>query len=211
MTLDLSWAASAVGLGFAYAALPGAVNVEALRRGFAGGFRRSLLVHTGALIGAGFWAIVALTGASFLARYDTITTLLGLIGAGFLIRLTIVAIQGVLPGAKQIDNAPRTGADMTVGMVVGVANPAGIPFWTGLASGVVASDDGTLDPRRAAIFVAGVLIGSFAWGVTLSSLIAWGRQHLSTGFFRGVNAICALAFGYFAIRMLWTTVPRLFP
>jgi chemosensory pili system protein ChpE len=38
---------SAVGLGFAYAALPGAVNAEALRRGMAGGYRSAFQVHAG--------------------------------------------------------------------------------------------------------------------------------------------------------------------
>lgn len=207
---SVGWIASAVGLGFAYAALPGAVNAEALRRGVAGGFRRSLLVHGGAVLGAGFWAIVALTGTSFLARYDGITIALGFIGAAFLIRLTVIAIRGALRENMPIGSAPRSGADLTVGIVVGIANPAGLPFWTGLASDVVLGEDGNaLDIERAALFVAGVLLGSLIWATTLSALIAWGRQYLKPGFFRAVNALCAVAFGYFAVRMLWAALDEL--
>lgn len=207
---SVGWIASAVGLGLAYAALPGAVNAEALRRGVAGGFRRSLLVHGGALLGAGFWAIVALTGTSFLARYDGITIALGFIGAAFLIRLTIIAIRGARQAGLPVESNPRSGADFTVGIVVGIANPAGLPFWTGLASDVILRDDGnSLDTGHAALFVAGVLLGSLAWGITLSALIAWGRQYLKSGFFRAVNALCAVAFGYFAVRMLWSAIDQL--
>jgi len=204
------WVVSAVGLGFAYAALPGAVNAEALRRGMAGGFRRAFLVHAGGTLGAGFWAVVALTGASLIARYEAITIALGVIGAAFLIRLTIIAIRGALGNELPRAEAPKSGADLTVGLVVGIANPAGIPFWTGLASDVVLrGDDSSLDPRRAGLFVACVLIGSLLWGLTLAGLIAWGRQYLNVGFFRVVNGLCAVAFGYFALQLLWTTYREL--
>ena len=210
MASSLPWVASAVGLGFAYAALPGAVNAEALRRGVVGGFRRSILVHSGALIGAAFWAIAALTGTSFLARYESITTALALIGAIFLIRLTLIAIRAAMPGAPPADATPRSGADITVGIIVGIANPAGIPFWTGLASDVVNSGNGeSLAGGRAVLFVTGVLLGSFAWGLTLSTLIAHGRQYLNAGFFRVVNGLCALAFGYFALRLLLSVLDDL--
>lgn len=207
---SLGWIASAVGLGFAYAALPGAVNAEALRRGVAGGFRRSLLVHGGAMLGAGCWAIVALTGASFLARYDGITIALGFIGAAFLVRLTMIAIRGAVQSDLPRGLPPRSGADFTVGIVVGIANPAGLPFWTGLASDVILRDDNSALPiDRAALFVAGVLLGSLVWGISLSGLIAWGRQYLKAGFFRAINALCAVAFGYFAVRMLWSAFDQL--
>ena len=201
---------SAVGLGFAYAALPGAVNAEALRRGLAGGFRRALLVHGGAVLGAGFWAALALTGTSLIARYEVITISLGLVGAAVLIRLTAIAVRGALAHELPGTDALRSGADLSTGVVVGIANPAGFPFWTGLASDVVLrGDEGSLDPGRGSLFVAGVLIGSLAWGLLLAVLLAWGRRYLRAGFFRAVNALCAVAFGYFALRMLWSTYDAL--
>lgn len=201
---------SAVGLGFAYAALPGAVNAEALRRGLAGGFRRAILVHGGALLGAGFWAVLALTGTSLIARYEGITIALGLVGAAVLLRLTIVAIHGALGDELPRVDAPRSGSDFSTGVIVGVANPAGFPFWTGLASDVVLrGEDRSLDPGRGALFVAGVLLGSLAWGLLLSALLSWGRRYVSAGFFRVVDALCAIAFGYFALRMLWTAFDAL--
>jgi len=201
---------TSVGLGFAYAALPGAVNAEALRRGLAGGFWRAFQVHAGALLGAGFWAVLALTGTSLIARYDAITITLGLVGAAVLLRLAAVAVRGAQTADLPTADAPRSGADLSTGVIVGIANPAGFPFWTGLASDIVLRGGGSLDPNRGALFLGGVLLGSLAWGLLLSALIAWGRRYLRAGFFRAVNGLCAVAFGYFALRMLWSTVNELF-
>jgi chemosensory pili system protein ChpE len=70
--------ATAVGLGIAYAAAPGAVNTEALRRGVSWGARSALLVETGSLIGDSLWAVLALTGVTLLTRYLALQVLLGI-------------------------------------------------------------------------------------------------------------------------------------
>ncbi|HEX5498375.1 MAG TPA: LysE family transporter, partial [Thermomicrobiales bacterium] len=87
---------SAVGLGAAYAAVPGAVNAEALRRGMTGGFRPALLVQVGSLVGDALWAVVGLTGAAALASIDALAVALALIGAGFLFALARSALAAAL-------------------------------------------------------------------------------------------------------------------
>ena len=49
--IPISLIVTAIGLGVAYAAAPGAVNTEALRRGVTRGARPVLLVDSGSLIG----------------------------------------------------------------------------------------------------------------------------------------------------------------
>ncbi|MDQ2787111.1 MAG: LysE family translocator, partial [Chloroflexota bacterium] len=94
---------SAVGLGVAYCAAPGAVNTEAVRRGLARGFRPVLLVQLGSLIGDALWATLALTGTAFLGHNRSLRLVLGIAGACFLLRLAWSALQeawrGGLPGA----------------------------------------------------------------------------------------------------------------
>lgn len=46
MMIPLSLIATAIGLGLAYAAAPGAVNTEALRRGVSQGARSALLIRS---------------------------------------------------------------------------------------------------------------------------------------------------------------------
>jgi len=89
---------SAIGLGIAYNAAPGAVNTEALRRGLARGFRPALLVQLGALIGDTTWAALALTGTVFLVHNRSLRLFLGIAGACFLLRLAWNALQEAWSG-----------------------------------------------------------------------------------------------------------------
>ena len=68
---DLSFLAIAA-LGIAYAAFPGVVNTECLRRGMTSGFGAAVLIQMGALIGDAGWAVVALTGAALLLQQDVL-------------------------------------------------------------------------------------------------------------------------------------------
>src|SRR5579883_37160 len=91
--LPISLILTAIGLGIAYAAAPGAVNTEALRRGVARGARSALLIETGSLIGDSLWAILALTGVTLLTRYLAVEIILGLTGGFFLLRLAWLALS----------------------------------------------------------------------------------------------------------------------
>ena len=114
MHLDSSLVA-AVGLGIAYAALPGVVNTEAVRRGMRGGFKAALLVQVGALIGDATWAIIALAGASVLLRYDAFGLALGVLGTGFLFHLARKAIVGAWRGTAREAVPTRDGQSLRPG------------------------------------------------------------------------------------------------
>src|SRR3954469_20368500 len=135
-------------LGLAYSAVPGAVNTEALRRGLAGGFRPARLIQTGALMGDFLWAVVGLTGAAVLIQRDAISTLLGLVGAGFLFALARSAFRGALAGSTEAQSAgERQKSGLVIGITFSLANPAGLAFWTGLGGGVMASEGDPGNPR----------------------------------------------------------------
>jgi len=55
-------------LGIVFCAPPGAIAAEAVRRGFAKGFRPALFVEFGSLVGDATWAIVALVGLAVLVQ-----------------------------------------------------------------------------------------------------------------------------------------------
>ena len=133
--------------------------------------------------------------------------LLGLVGAGFLLKLMWSAIlafrSAMVPSGPSVQNRD----DLRAGIVVSIANPAGLPFWTGLAGGaIVTGGSGHADGTRAILFLSGVLAGSLIWGCSLSALVGWGRRLLSPRLFQAINALCATAFGYFAVTMLASTV-----
>src|SRR4051794_14786916 len=90
--MQIAFIATAIGLGIAYAAAPGAVNTEAIRRGAAHGPRSAFLVETGSLIGDSLWALLALTGVAALAQYMALQVVLGIAGGCFLLRMAWLAL-----------------------------------------------------------------------------------------------------------------------
>jgi chemosensory pili system protein ChpE len=198
---------AALVLGIAYAALPGAVNTEALRRGVRSGFGSAASIQVGAMIGDAAWAIVALTGATLLLRHDAVALGLGIAGAGFLFYLARVAIASALRGDGEENGAIRSGHGLTTGMIFSLANPAGLAFWTGIGGGMLGASGGS-SIADAAMFLLLFLAGALLWGVGMSALVAWGRRFATPRVFRAIDALCGLALGYFGIRLLWSTLQR---
>ena len=194
---------TAIGLGIAYAAAPGAVNTEAIRRGVAKGARSALLVETGSLIGDSLWAVLALTGITLLTRYLAIQIILGMTGGFFLLRLAWLALSEAFARKRaSTTNASTTRGDFATGVVFGLANPVGLAFWSGLGSSVVASG---ATGWQFVFFFAGFFLGAVLWCIAISAIIRWGRRWIHPALFRWINALCGLALGYFGIRVLWIT------
>ena len=82
-------------------------------------------------------------------------------------------------------------------------------FWTGLGTTVFASLSGKPAPIHFAIFFAGFLFGAIVWSFVMAGLVAWGRKFVTPTFFRGVNLICGIALGYFALQLGWKLLQNL--
>jgi chemosensory pili system protein ChpE len=195
---------TAVGFGIAYAAAPGAVNTEAIRRGATHGAHSTFLVETGSLIGDSLWALLALTGVTFFVHYLAIQVILGIVGGCFLLRLAWVAFYEAFARRHSASAiSPTTQGDFATGVVFGLANPVGLAFWSGVGSSVVASG---VTGVQFLFFFVGFFMGAVIWCVGISMCMHWGRRWLRPVMFRWINALCGLALGYFGIRVLWTTV-----
>jgi threonine/homoserine/homoserine lactone efflux protein len=201
---SISLLATAIGLGMAYCAAPGAVNTEALRRGVSRGARSTLLVEAGSLIGDSVWAILALTGVTLLSRYLAIQVALGITGGFFLLRLAWLALAEAF--ARQhvsSGHASPSRGDFATGLVFGLANPVGLAFWSGLGSSVALWG---ATGWRFVLFFAGFFLGAVLWSIGISAVVRWGRRWIHPALFRWISALCGLALGYFGIRVLWTTM-----
>jgi threonine/homoserine/homoserine lactone efflux protein len=193
-----------LGLGLAYTATPGAVNTEAIRRGILRGGRATLLVETGSLIGDSVWAILALTGVTFLAQHLAFRVILGIIGGFFLLRLAWGALHEVLFRPKQASISPTSArGDFATGVVFGLANPMGLAFWSGLGGSIVTAG---ATGQAFAFFFIGFFVGATLWCFAIAALLQWGKRWVRPTFFRWINLLCGLALGYFGLRSLWTVV-----
>lgn len=205
MHTSLSFFVSAIGFGLAYSAAPGAVNTETIRRGVRHGYRPAVLVELGALIGDGFWAALALTGSAFLLRSPSIWLALGFVGAGFLLRLAWRALHEAWRGSVPRARGETARGNFSTGIAFSIANPFGLAFWSGVGTGLVATETGGTAPARFTLLLAGFLCGSLLWCLGFPLLISWGRRYVGAALFQIINGICGVALGYFGGRLLWNT------
>ena len=205
MAHPISLIVTAVGLGVAYNAAPGAVNTEALRRGLARGFRPALLVQLGALIGDTAWAALALTGTAFLVHNRSLRLVLGIAGACFLLRLAWSTLQEAWSGGLPRAHGRTSRGDFATGAVFSLANPFALAFWTGIGAGLAATDTTTAPVGRFALLFGGFVLGALLWCLCIPFVIGWGRRFVRPAVFRWINALCGLGLGYFGLTLFWHT------
>lgn len=209
MPTELVIVLTGIALGFAYCAVPGAVNTECIRRGLTGGMRPALLVQIGAIVGDLFWAALGLMGAAFLQRFDAVTVVLGLVGAGFLFSLARNSFVAAFRPASDAEAAPAMrGRPLLIGVTFSLANPAGLAFWSGMGGGLLATLG---DPTRleVGLVLTAFLVGAIIWSLAISAIVSLGRRFATPRLFRWVDAISGAALSYFGIRLLVTALRRI--
>ena len=87
-------------LAIAFCAPPGVVTAETVRRGAARGFIPALFVQFGSLVGDTTWAIIALTGLSFLIQNNIAKIILSLIGIALMLKLAWDALKDARAGKE---------------------------------------------------------------------------------------------------------------
>jgi chemosensory pili system protein ChpE len=194
-------------LGIAYAAAPGVVNTECLRRGMTSGFRQAFLVQVGALAGDGVWAVAAFSGLAALAGTSSLLDSIGLLGGLFLCKIAIDAFRGALHGRELHEGQGESSAVRT-GLIFGLANPAALAFWSGIGGGVLATRG---DTTLATLFwfLIAFLAGAVVWSIGFSALSSAGRRFARPRIFTIIDALCGAIIGYFGVRLVWTSARRL--
>jgi chemosensory pili system protein ChpE len=189
----------AFALGIAFAAPPGIVTAESIRRGLAGGFWQAALVGFGSLIGDAVYAIVALTGLAGVFQYVAAQRIVAIAGAGVLVYLAWSALR-----SDSLPDAPAPRGAFAAGALLSLTNPFAITFWLGFGGALLAS--GVPDPsRRIALLLAAFLGASALWVFILSGLIAAGRRFVTPTLFRVVSIVSAATFVATGMYTLWRT------
>jgi len=194
-------------LGIAYAAAPGVVNTECLRRGMTIGFRQAFLVQAGALAGDAVWAVAAFSGLAALAGTSSLLDSIGLLGGLFLCKIAIDAFRGALHGRKRLEGAGESGA-LRTGLIFGLANPAALAFWSGVGGGVLATR-GDTTVATLFWFLMAFLAGAVVWSIGFSALSSAGRRFARPRVFVAIDALCGAIIGFFGVRLVWSSARRL--
>lgn len=206
MSTYLSLVISAFTIGMAYAIIPGPVTTESARRGVTRGFRPAWEIQIGALVGDFVWAFLGITGAAVVLERDSISVVLGLVGAGLLFSLAPSAFRAAWAPVETTGQA-QPGHSLKVGMLFSLANPAGLAFWTGVGGGLLSTVNEAGLTEIVAI-LASYMAGAAVCGTLVALAASLGGRFAGDAFFRWINAICGIALSWFGMRLLWTTLQR---
>ena len=197
---------SAFGLGLALFAIPGAITAQLLRGLGQRGFLWALFVQLGALLGLILWAVIAFVGTALLVQNTLARVMLGATGVLLLLWLAWQALRDGYRGKGGETKAANVRGDFALGASLTLANPFPVVFWLSVLPTLMATGQASLDPEEVVVFFAGFLVSALLWSVLMSSLIAWGRRFVTPVFFRLVNLVCGLGLGFFALKLLWSTL-----
>lgn len=213
---DLIWAwmalaGTAFGFGFIGAAPIGAVNIICIRRTLHYGPLNGFLSGLGAALGDGFFAVLVAFGLSGLASviHDN-RVFLELIGAAILIGYAVYALL-TTPPIQKIEAKGEQVEEKTTGLIsavfstfgLTVINPATLIFFTAVGasiSGLVPA--GSPIYVGAAVFVAGVVLGSTMWWAVIVLITYFAHQQIGDRSIVIINRVTGVLIGLFGIAVL---------
>lgn len=201
---------SAFGLSIAFAAQPGVITFESIRRGMARGARAALMLEFGSLVGDATWAIIALSSAAFLFQNRIVAFVLSFFGCYLLLRFAWDAWKSARKAVEATTAVHQQRGDFAAGVVLSLSNPSNLTFWLGISGTIISLGFLNPQPRDLVTFFSGFMIAQVFWAFFIAALIGFGVRFLNQRFFRWINSLCAIALAYLGLSLLFSTLQVLF-
>ncbi|HEY2514300.1 MAG TPA: LysE family transporter [Polyangiaceae bacterium] len=169
MDLDFSLFRTGATVGFAVAAPVGPIGVLVIERSVREGRARGLVTGLGAAAADTVFALLGALGTSFAAGFAAQSPWLRLFGGAFLVLLGARAwsVGGGAPAAAAAVPSSRGHARAFLAIfALTLTNPATILSFAAVSAGLGVAGG---QPSAAAVLAFGVLLGSAAWWLLLSS------------------------------------------
>ena len=195
-------------MGFSFAAPPGVVAAETMRRGVARGFHAALGVQLGSLVGDATYALLALAGLAVLVQQPLAQRVLGVLGAVYLLYIAAASLRQQLslrPDAATSSPADSRRGAFRTGVVLSLTNPWAIGYWLALG-GALASSGVTASRGDAAIFFASFFGVCVLYAFCMALVAGFAQRALSAAHARIISLACSLVIGAlgvgFGLRVL---------
>jgi threonine/homoserine/homoserine lactone efflux protein len=192
-------------IGFAIAAPVGPIGVLCIQRSLHDGFKIGLMTGLGAAFADGSYGLIAGFGLTALSTFLVEQQYwIRLLGGFFLLYLGVKLFFTPLQKSLEKNNDKSGLHAFGTTYLLTLTNPATILSFIAIFAGLGLSATST-NLTRAIILVSGITLGSAAWWMLLSCVVAFFLHHrLSPAVMRGINkfsGMIILAFGFFALSM----------
>jgi threonine/homoserine/homoserine lactone efflux protein len=192
-------------LGFTIAAAVGPISLLVIRRTIAEGRVVGLVSGLGVATADGTYGAIAAFGLSALTRVLVdARPVLGIAGGVFLLWLawTTARAEPHDPATAPPRRGGLPGAYLSI-LALTLTNPMTILSFAALFAGLGVTDGDTL---AAALVTLGVLLGSAAWWLVLTTIASALRTRVDATWIRRINLASGLAIGAFAVVSIASVV-----
>jgi threonine/homoserine/homoserine lactone efflux protein len=192
-------------LGLSVAAPVGPTNIEMIRRGLKSGFWSCILFAAGVKVALIAYLTAVFAGLSFLTEVELFSTVLSFFGVIVLFYLGYTSIKDFFNRHNlTIEGDGRDSNHLVSGILLTIANPAVLLFWSGIIGANIATREFNLNSSL--LVSGGILIGVSIWFLFLSTMIHAGRKYITPRVFGYISlgaGLVLIGFGLnFGYRML---------
>jgi threonine/homoserine/homoserine lactone efflux protein len=199
--MDLSFFARGFAIGFTVAMIVGPIGLLTIRRTLAHGRAYGLASGLGvALADASYGGVAAFGLTAITALLVGVRTALALVGGAFLVWLAIRTLRAAVPDrAASVEERPGLAAAAISIYGLTMTNPMTILSFAAIFAGFGLSGG---DAAEAALLTVGVFLGSAAWWLLLTSVVAVVRSRVTTNVLVGLNRVSGGLLLVFGIRAI---------
>jgi putative LysE/RhtB family amino acid efflux pump len=196
------------GLGFAVAAQVGPVTLLAVRSIIRGGLAVGLAMAAGVAIIDAFYAGAGAAGAGAVLEIEPLRLALGALGVLVLAAIgarTLWSAFRVRLGGETDEEVGTPGRALRTAIAATASNPLTIVSWAAIFA-AASTAELVASPASAALMVAGVLAGSFAWMTALAAALTLVRRRIGDRGLRILDAASGTGILVFAGLLGWRTL-----
>ena len=196
------------GLGFAVAAQVGPVTLLAVRSIIRGGLAVGLAMAAGVAIIDAFYAGAGAAGAGAVLEIEPLRLALGALGVLVFVAIgarTLWSAFRVRLGGETDEEVGTPGRALRTAIAATASNPLTIVSWAAIFA-AASTAELVASPASAALMVAGVLAGSFAWMTALAAALTLVRRRIGDRGLRILDAASGTGILVFAGLLGWRTL-----
>ena len=198
-------------IGVALAAPIGPINVEIIRRGIQGGYRRGWLVGIGAMSADTIYAALIVGGLTPVADRPALRVPLFLAGAIMLTWVGYNSVRTAMFGvALEKGEAPGGRDSYITGLLMALFNPMGIVYWLSVGAALVAEAVDLVGTAGSPALVGGVFLGIFCWVTAISVVAQSSRRFVTGNGMRWITGVSGIVIIGFALWFFWQAGSTLF-